>query len=266
MAGIDGNLLLKMREEDLIGPPINMALSLHRRVLMQSLAMIYSQKKLTSEDFWSYKATNRAKSLFLLFGLRLFPRTTMAYHFIFDYQNVFLPVLHRTCEPDILQEPPTVDHAIPMGNPTTWQQWRYFMLLLLFVPYYIIGVFACDYLQINYWISRIIILHCIAMTGCELTQIGWLVSKRGYRTLPGLMVKNVGLALVCRLAQKILWPFIPHFISDMIFSWMFFISPFDAWNRLFKRINNLRNHQEDIPVEGADRNARFQFDFQFRRG
>lgn len=67
VAGIDGNLLLKMREEDLIGPPINMALSLHRRVLMQSLAMIYSQKKLTSEDFWSYKVFVSLRSFFFNF-------------------------------------------------------------------------------------------------------------------------------------------------------------------------------------------------------
>ncbi len=54
-AGIDGQLLLKIRENDLIGPPINMNLGLHRRVFMYAVQMLYVQNMKSPRDLWSYK-------------------------------------------------------------------------------------------------------------------------------------------------------------------------------------------------------------------
>lgn len=54
-AGIDGILLMKMKEEDLQGPPISMHLGLHRRVFMDAVKRISSTKKEQPENFWEFK-------------------------------------------------------------------------------------------------------------------------------------------------------------------------------------------------------------------
>lgn len=57
-ADIDGSLLLKMKEEDLIGPPINMHLGLHRRVLIEALKQLQSRQKNRPGDFWEFKVSS----------------------------------------------------------------------------------------------------------------------------------------------------------------------------------------------------------------
>ena len=54
-AGIDGTLLTKMTEEDLEGPPINMELKLHRRVLLTGIKHLSLRGVKTPSDFWEYK-------------------------------------------------------------------------------------------------------------------------------------------------------------------------------------------------------------------
>ena len=56
-AGIDGHLLLRMKEEDLAGPPISMFLGLHRRVLVDALEKLKSRKKDSPGDFWEFKVS-----------------------------------------------------------------------------------------------------------------------------------------------------------------------------------------------------------------
>ena len=56
-AGIDGNLLLRISEEDLMGTPINMHLRLHRKVFMDALAKVQLRKKERPGDFWEFKVS-----------------------------------------------------------------------------------------------------------------------------------------------------------------------------------------------------------------
>lgn len=65
-AGIDGILLMKMKEEDLQGPPISMHLGLHRRVFMDAVKRISSTKKEQPENFWEFKVYISFNLLFKL--------------------------------------------------------------------------------------------------------------------------------------------------------------------------------------------------------
>ena len=56
-AGIDGSLLVKMTEDDLANPPINMHLGLHRRVFIAALKRIMLRKKDIPGDFWEFKVS-----------------------------------------------------------------------------------------------------------------------------------------------------------------------------------------------------------------
>ena len=84
-----------------------------------------------------------------------------------------------------------------------------------------------------------------------------------HRTLPKLMLKNLIYVLGISLLLKIFWPFIPFFICDIMFWWMLFISPFDAVNRLCRRLNSIRNTPVNREVQ--QNNAGWQFAFRFGR-
>lgn len=56
-AGIDGNLLLNMEEADLLGPPINMHLGLHRRVFTDALKKLKARIKDRPGNFWEFKVS-----------------------------------------------------------------------------------------------------------------------------------------------------------------------------------------------------------------
>ncbi len=55
---------------------------------------------------------NLGKTLFLLLSLRRFPRLTLLYVFLFDYEDTFLPFIHSSCPaqttPDGLTDTPLV--------------------------------------------------------------------------------------------------------------------------------------------------------------
>ncbi|XP_065066495.1 bifunctional apoptosis regulator-like [Rhopilema esculentum] len=259
-AGIDGNLLLRISEEDLMGTPINMHLRLHRRVFMDALAKVQLRKKERPGDFWEFKAANRAKALFLQIGIREFPRTMFLYLYVFDYHEIFLPFLQDTCA---IEKIASWDDKDPGSKiQPSWEQWHSFILWAMTSPYYMIAYFASQYLAINYWISRIVIVHAVAMGCLELTYIGWIITG-GYKTLPGLMLKNLIYVLGISLLLKIFWPFIPFFICDIMFWWMLVISPFDAVNRLCRRLNSIRNAPVNREVQ--QNNPGWQFAFRFGR-
>ena len=56
-----------------------------------------------------FQAANRAKALFLLFGLRQFPRTMLLYLYFFDYHEILLPFLHQTCKLNAADSLPPID-------------------------------------------------------------------------------------------------------------------------------------------------------------
>eukprot|EP00794_Sanderia_malayensis_P008936 gene8935-9889_t len=270
-AGIDGDLLLKIKENDLLGPPINMDLGLHRRVFMNSLQSIHEHGSKKPNDFWDYKAANRAKSVFLLFGLRQFPRTMMVYLYVFDYADSFLVFMHQTMKSH-KTDAPNMGKASQNDILLSWEELWSFFSYLFTIPYYLIGLFAYNYLHVNYWISKVIIIHAAILTACEMTQLGWLIKRGGYKTLPAMMLKTTALATGFSLLMKILSPFLPFFVYDLIFYWMFFIGPCFALNRLCKTLSRQQqqqHHQQqqqrrDDVIEAENAN-RWQFNFQIRR-
>ena len=49
-----------------------------------------------------FQSLHPGYALFLLFGIKDYPRLTFMYLYLFDYYNMFMPFVHRTCsEEDI---------------------------------------------------------------------------------------------------------------------------------------------------------------------
>ena len=61
------------------------------------------------------------------------------------------------------------------------EQWRSFVIRAMSFPYFMIGYYASGFLSVNYWISRIVILHSVAMGLLEASSVWWLFSSGGFR-------------------------------------------------------------------------------------
>ena len=78
------------------------------------------------------------------------------------------------------------------------------------------------------------------------------------------IMKYFGFVLLSSLFFKLFWSFVPMFIADCIFYWMLYVSPFDAANRLIKRMllaSRRRNAQNNTARAVED--SGWQFDINW---
>ena len=87
-----------------------------------------------------------------------------------------------------------------------------------------------------------------------------------HRTLPKMFLKQAAITTGLSLVVKMVTPFIPTFLYDILVSWMLCISPFEAFNRFFRQFGQLINwnnpqQPEARPEENRDNRA-WHFNFQ----
>lgn len=58
-------------------------------------------------------------------------------------------------------------------NPTL-KNWLEFLPFYIFVPYYLVAKFASHFFEINYWTSRVVVVHALLMTIMEFTKAKFL--------------------------------------------------------------------------------------------
>lgn len=248
-AGIDGTLLLEMNEVDLEIPPINMSMRLQRRKVLDALKELRSSLSHHPSGFWEYKEQKSGMMMFIMCGLREFPRSTLAFLYLFNYWDTFMPIFYCTVTIDGNR---TTSELLEMAHNPTLKNWLEFLPFYIFVPYYLVAKFASHFFEINYWTSRVVVVHALLMTIMEFTKAKFLF-RSGLRQIPYLLGKHFTYVVLLSLFCKIVWPFIPFFIADCIFYWMLYVSPFDALNRLRKRFTALNRGN------GADANVQNEF-------
>ncbi|KAK2571772.1 Bifunctional apoptosis regulator [Acropora cervicornis] len=94
---IDGNLLLSLSESDL-EMSLDIDVSFHRRTLIKEIETLRNLGVKSPTDIWEYKDAHPARTNFILWGLREFPRLTVVYSFFFYHEEVFQPLLCYTSE------------------------------------------------------------------------------------------------------------------------------------------------------------------------
>jgi len=244
-AGVDGALLLKISDTDLQSPPINMAMEAQRKVFLESLANITLRLSQNPSGLWQYKERKSGMAIFLMLGIREFPRTTLAYLYMFDYHDTFRPIFDGTLTLRMrhlrTQHQHTHDSThTHIHKRISIGEWWEFLPRWLLVPYYLVARFAAHYLDVNYWTSRIVIMHAILMTLAEFTKVRGVFSTLVLRKIPLYMLKHMLYVCGLSLFIKVVWPFVPFFIADCAFYWCLYVSPFDALNKLRKRFMHVR--------------------------
>jgi len=271
--GIDGSLLVQITENDLTLPPLEIAMPLQRRIILDGITKLKNTLPHHSSGFWEYKERRSGMITFIMFGLKEFPRSTLAYLYLFNYYDIFLPIFYGTIT---MKENYTTVEIMKKSDSPSIEHWIEFIPKYLCIPYYLVGTFATRFLDINYWTSRVVILHSLLMTITEFTKSGFLFTG-GTRQLPYLGLKYFIYIIVTSAFFKFFWPFVPFFIADCIFYWMLYVSPFDALNRLRRTImhrneagNNVNNppqqqhvHNNFIRNNGA-RGWHFNFEWNTR--
>ncbi|XP_070580002.1 bifunctional apoptosis regulator-like [Ptychodera flava] len=229
---VNGRLLLGITEEDLRNPPFEIGVNLYVRTIMYELKTVKDLGVKPPKDLWEYKTMHEGKSIFLSYSLKDFPRIAMAYFYVFDYEDLFLPFFHVTCPPPSNESFP--DDELFIGEPRdpTVEQWIDFIPKYIFFPYYLIAQFAWSWLDNHPWTCWFVIVNCALLTFIEATVIQWFW-KRGARSIPAALRRHV-LAMLGTAILVILWPVIPFFICDGMFYWALYLSPFMNLEKLYK--------------------------------
>ncbi|XP_060064192.1 bifunctional apoptosis regulator-like [Ylistrum balloti] len=230
---IDGRQLLVMDETDL-SEKLDIMDNLHRKVVLQSLKELTERGSKLPGTLWEYKSLHPGLAILLLYGMKDNPRTTMLLMYMFEYDSVFIPFVHNTCAADS-------EAGLDMFDNITSRQLTEFVSCGIFLPYYLIGIYAYDWMTTHYWISRLIILTCMSQTYLECTFI--VNFLRGeYRNI-AMSGKNYGKSLLSGVFFVIIWPVIPSFICNIFFYVALYLSPYVSLEKTYHHIrsNNPRN-------------------------
>uniref|UniRef100_A0A8C2EYW9 SAM domain-containing protein n=1 Tax=Cyprinus carpio TaxID=7962 RepID=A0A8C2EYW9_CYPCA len=209
---INGRLRLSVSDDDLSAAPYNIEKQSHRQIILEELHRLRQRR--VSLDRWQYKDLYLGKSLFLLISLRNFPRLTLLYLFLFDYNDTFLPFIHTSCP--ATPDPPA---DTPLDWPG-WRQWAEFLLLYFLLPYQLLSAFAWHWMSVHYWTAGFIIAHAALLTVLDVCFY-WTLWKRGQmrytHTLHAPLLFNTSLFVLP-------WPLMPLFlINTEIYIQLYFI-------------------------------------------
>ncbi|XP_047144404.1 bifunctional apoptosis regulator isoform X1 [Hydra vulgaris] len=259
-AGIDGSLLMKLTDADL--QDFKMNISLHRRITLEAIKKLKKELQNQQTGLWEFKERRSGLAIFIMFGLREFPRSTLTYLYFFNYRDAFLPIFYCS----VTLKSANIS-CTQMQHSPTFGNYLEFLPLMFSIPYYLVGRFASHYLYINYWASRVVILHAVLMTVTEISNMRLLLIHR--RSAHYYATKYFIYVLMSSLSIKLLVYFLPVFMTDCIFYWLLYVSPFDAFNRLLKRFF-VRNAPHNFDHEehnhaGVEQQWGFNFQWHARR-
>ncbi|XP_051994020.1 bifunctional apoptosis regulator-like [Xyrauchen texanus] len=212
---IKGSLLTRLGDEELSAAPFRIENPSHRRVILEEIQRIKDLGVKLPQNLWEYKAANFGKSLFLLIGLRDFPRLTLLYMYLFDYDDTFLPFIHTCCpahtnntEQDVLPD--------NMLQEPSWRQWVQFLVKYALLPYQLLMDFAWDWLSVHYWTSRFVIVNAAILSLHDFYF--WTLWRTGQMRM---LLKSMWEMLWFVL----LWPVVPQCICNFVFYCGLYFSP-----------------------------------------
>ncbi|XP_013421388.2 bifunctional apoptosis regulator-like [Lingula anatina] len=199
---IDGRLLGSLQEDDLgliVGtsiPPV------HKRALLEAIQVVQHLGVKPPKNLWEYKAFYPVKTNILAIGIKNHPRLLFLYLYWFDYQDSFLPFIHKVVPVE------NVSDEMLMANraPPTLGQWCRFLPQLILCPYWLIAVFTWDWITVHMWTSCFVLISCVIYTVQEALEVKFSsVSKLSLESILGHVFGM--------MMQLFLLPLIPGFIN-----------------------------------------------------
>ncbi|KAL4240977.1 hypothetical protein ACF0H5_001759 [Mactra antiquata] len=226
---IGGSLMFELDESNIVNI-FNISDSLHKRALINAIHVVKERGVKAPSNLWEFKALNPGWALFLVYGMKDFPRTTLLYLYLFEHDSMFLPFAHVVCP--LSEDGPRYDFTYTLP-PLTVVQWAEFLPKFLFLPYFLIGEYTWDWLDIHYWTSRFILINCCIMTLLEVNSVVTSMREEHIRSLYPVIKKTLK-GYVSILMFTIIWPIIPSFICDCVFYVALYFAPFQAGDQLYR--------------------------------
>ncbi|XP_033105064.1 bifunctional apoptosis regulator-like isoform X1 [Anneissia japonica] len=218
---IDGKLLMTLSEEDLESKPISIENNLHRRAILQSVETLRLIGTKRPTDFWEYKALNPGLSLLLVYAMKDYPRVTLAYLYLFEYDDVFLPFLNTTCpQPQSMQS--FASNTLPSVSNT---QFLKFTFVAIVMPYYLTARFAWEWMAINSWTSLCVILNSLFIMVIEFKRFRRFIASRGQGFLKEFFKKYTSGLLLLAISSLIYTILLPAILCDFFFYLGLYLSP-----------------------------------------
>ncbi|XP_045213224.2 bifunctional apoptosis regulator-like [Mercenaria mercenaria] len=226
---IGGSLMLQLDETN-IDSIFNISDPLHKRALINSVNVIKDRGVKPPSNLWEFKSLNPGWALFLLYGMKDFPRSTLLYLYFVEYETMFLPFAHVVCP--ISEDVPKYDftHSPP---PLTSVQWAEFMPKYLFLPYFLIAEFSWDWMDIHYWTSRFILANCLVLTLLEANYVAMYIrGENEFRSISVLVKSTLKNYLSIGIFVMI-WPLVPSFVCDCFFYVALYFSPYQVSEKIY---------------------------------
>ncbi|ROL08896.1 Bifunctional apoptosis regulator [Anabarilius grahami] len=215
---IDGRSLSALSDEDLSAAPFMIEIQSHRRIILEELHRLKETGVTRPQTLWEYKEANPGMTLFLLVSLSNFPRLTLLYLYLFDYDVTFLPFIETVCPSDK-----------PQQDWPGWQQWAEFLLMYFLLPYQLLTAFSWHWLSVHYWTAGVVIVHAALLTVLDIC-IYWTLWRRGQmRMLPKMLWLQVIAVSLNSSLYVLLWALLPLFIINIeIYTQLYFSLFFTA--------------------------------------
>ena len=245
-AGLHGEVLLSLSEDDLATAPLNISTALHRKIIFSEITKLKKDGVRQPVNLWEYKDANRISSVFLLFMLQDFPRLTILYYRIFHYHGVFLPFMEtvidkaQRCEHvESLNDSDDSNDALRCSQEEITSMdtvWFYTKAMLL--PYYLVSRFSFHFVDVHFYIMWFIISHSFMLTVREALQIKRVPIR--LNTLFNTVIDATFSFVLTLLIYRIATWFIPAFILDFCFFAKLYYGPVDTANSI--RHGHLQTH------------------------
>ncbi|XP_061175304.1 bifunctional apoptosis regulator-like [Saccostrea echinata] len=225
--GIDGRLLLAVDHASLQSS-LNVTNDLHIKAISTAIQQLKDFNMKLPASLWEYKALNPGRSLFLVYGIKDFPRTTMLYIYLFEYDEIFLPFLHSTF-------PENTDIPIihMFDDPSRRQEiefWSTFAVL----PYWVITKFCWSWFDVHFWISMLMFFNCATLTFIEAITFKKSFPIRKQNCLASL--KSYGKGLLSMVFFVVIWPVVPSLVCDFLFYSVLFFTPYHNVDKIRKEL------------------------------
>ncbi|XP_050394716.1 bifunctional apoptosis regulator [Patella vulgata] len=232
---IDGMTLMAFDEKSL-QEKLHIDNPLHLKALLLAIHGMTDTGVKFPTNLWEYKSIYPGRSLFLLYGLKDFPRTTLLYLYLYKYEEVFLPFLHYTIPAD-----DSIYISTEHKEPYSWQLITFIMYAVV-LPYWLIGKFSWVYCDVNRWTSWFVMMSCFLLSYLEISVLkDFLQEQNKLSSLRDLFKKHFKM-LVSISIFVVIWPVVPRLICDFFFYAALYFSPIQLAIQIKNNFLNLRAH------------------------
>ncbi|CAL1527053.1 unnamed protein product [Lymnaea stagnalis] len=232
---IDGNMLLSLTNDSLTHF-LNVTDITHERALLFAINMLKEHGVKMPATLWEYKALYPGRCLFLVYGMKDFPRTSLLYLWMYFYDDMFLPFVKTTTKT-------TVD-IIPVSNSSTdvisKAEWVSFMIFAVLLPEWLVVVFTWQMFSHHFFSPMFVLATAVLYQVMEILTWIKFFNNMEWRLTIGF-IKAWIRHLMSAFIFMVVWPLVPNLICDIFFYGALYISPVQALIAVYKKFIAINN-------------------------